>query len=312
MPSGRKSSARAYFQPTVPLPPQTILSIETELSYFRYRRPLLLDTELRPFSLRNRAHPYQYPIPRRGVTPDRDCLDWPQYPLTHAVGAVLRRSTDTAPPRARSRQPTPTPARSRQPTPARQPTPGPSTTESQSSPILPRTKSVRFPSTEPVRDRDRDRDDDDDDDDDEDDDDDGDGDDNEPRRMRGGKVATPDADGLISKPDGEVGRLTRGYSLPIALGWKQSLYKSTKELVSSYVENYLSHALSESKQPQGHVESLKKLVSDALLPNPNIFGSVLMQTIDSSSSPWYRGPVSGWLAYSRHDPPPSQVHVWSL
>ena len=299
MPSGRKSSARAYFQPTVPLPPQTILSIETELSYFRYRRPLLLDTELRPFSLRNRAHPYQYPIPRRGVTPDRDCLDWPQYPLTHAVGAVLRRSTDTAPPRARSRQPTPTPARSRQPTPARQPTPGPSTTENQSSPILHRAKSVRFPNT----DRDRN-----------DEDDDGDDDDNsEPHSSGlGGKVATPDADGLISKPDGEVGRLTRGYSLPIALGWKQSLYKSTKELVSSYVENYLSHALSESKQPQGHVESLKKLVSDALLPNPNIFGSVLMQTIDSSSSPWYRGPVSGWLAYSRHDPPPSQVHVWSL
>ena len=259
MPSGRKSTSTcAFFLPTVPLPPQTILSIETELSYFRHHLPLLLDTELRPFSLRNRAHPYQHPIPRRGVTPDRDCLDWPQYPLTHTVGATLRRSTPPLRARSRSRQPTPTPAlpaRSRKPTPAaRQPTPGPSA-EKEITTIPHRAKSVRFPSPDGSGNGG----------------DDGDSsssnddDDNEPLDARGGKVATPDADGLISKPDGEVGRLTRGgYSLPATLGWKQARFKSTKELVSSYVENYLSHSFSESNQPQGHVESLQKLVSDAL------------------------------------------------
>ena len=255
MPPQRKS---AYFQPTVPIPPQTILSLETELTHFRPRRSLLLETELRPFSLRNHAHPYQYPISRRGGTPEKDCLDWSQYPLTPAVAAAIRHITDTTsvppppppdPTRARSRQPTPGPGqpRSRQPTPARQPTPGPSTTatgdsaELPSRPLLRRAKSVRFPTG-------------------------GDDDDDEGQGQQEDKIATPELDGLISRPPGEVGRRGRGgFSLEVVLGWTTERFETVKKLVKSYVEDYLNHSMSMSNQPRGHVNSLIKLVSGTFL-----------------------------------------------
>nr|VWO96085.1 High osmolarity signaling protein SHO1 (Osmosensor SHO1) [Ganoderma boninense] len=268
MPSGRKSG---YFQPTVPVPPLTILSLETELTHFRHRLPLLLETELRPFGLRNHAHhPYRYPIPRREGTPEKDCLDWSQYPLTPDVAAAIRRCMDTmsvplpVSARPRSRQPTPPPGqsrqstpaptlrstRSRQSTPARQPTPGPSTDDPGvlSRPLL-RRKNVRFPTEDP------------------------DGDDDEhaqdPNEQDAdtSKVATPDTDGLIAKPDGEVGRHKRGYSLNVVLGWSQSRIKSVRDMVHSYVEDYLNHSLSASKQPSGDVESLTKLI---LAKNPGV------------------------------------------
>ncbi|PIL30481.1 hypothetical protein GSI_07180 [Ganoderma sinense ZZ0214-1] len=147
------------------------------------------------------------------------------------------------PSRARSRQPTPAPSQSspasRQSTPARQPTPGPSTTEDSTDPQPPcRQKTVRFPSVEP----------------------DDDNDEQDDREVDTAKVATPDGDGLISKPEGEVGRRKRGYSLRAVLGWSPTLFKSTKDLVLSYVEDYLHHSLSTSHQPQGDVDSLIKLI----------------------------------------------------
>ena len=179
MPPERKS---ARFEPTIPLPPQTILSLETELSYFRRRHPLLAETDLRSLG-RVSLHqhlPYRYPVSRRGGTLERDCLDWTQYPLTPAVAAVIRTFTETAEfepsqegfvaTRARSRQPTPIPtrARSRPPTPSdhvaplRHPTPGPSTSaqdppqdpQTPSRHQLRRSKSVRFPSGPPEGDDD--------------------------------------------------------------------------------------------------------------------------------------------------------------
>ena len=71
----------------------------------------------------------------------------------------------------------------------------------------------------------------------------------------------PDEDGLISKPDGEVGRRKRGYSLAAVLGWTQTKFKSTKDSVNSYIEDYLNHSLSASNQPQGYVDNLTQLVS---------------------------------------------------
>ncbi|PIL27313.1 hypothetical protein GSI_10460 [Ganoderma sinense ZZ0214-1] len=268
-PAERKS---ALFQPVVPKPPQTILSLETELSYFRPHRPLLLETELRPFSLRNHVHPYLYPIGRRGGTPDRDCLDWTQYPPTPAVAAAIRRITATVSPppspplastRARSRQPTPSqlpaPSRlpSRQPTPrpgssrqstplSRQPTPGPPGFEDSPPPQTPnrrlmrRAKSVRFPSEDEE-----------------------DGEDNELEDEVVGdytQVLTPGDDDLISKPDGEVGRHRRGYSLPVVLGWPQSQLKRAQALVKSYVQSYLDHSYSSSHQPVDHVTMLTDLI----------------------------------------------------
>ena len=259
MPPERKSALSALFQPTVPHPPQTILSLQTELSYFCHRRPLLLKTELRPFSLRNHVHPYLYPISRRGNTPERDCLDWTQYPPTPAVAAAIRQFAPPSPsppspsppptvPRARSRQPTPSRVQSRQPTPARQSTPGPSVTESSPPPVetprrrlLHRAKGVRFLSEDP------------------DDKDEPDHDDNAADQIA--TRLTPDEDGLISKPAGEVGRRKRGgYSLDV-LGWTHTRYTTLKDLVKVYVENYLNHSLSASNQPAGHVTMLRELVS---------------------------------------------------
>ncbi|KAI1783024.1 hypothetical protein LXA43DRAFT_1103100 [Ganoderma leucocontextum] len=259
MPPERKS---ARFEPTVPLPPQTILSLETELSYFRRRHPLLLETDLRSFGRGGYPHPYLYPAGRRGGTPERDCLDWTQYPLTPAVAAAIRTLTATAgsrapspnpvSTRARSRQPTPAPqpGLSRQPTPARQvtparqPTPGPSTSlsapDSPPPPQTPsrkrRSRSVRFPSDAPE------------------------GRDDEPEEEEVATVALPDADGLISKPDGEVGRHHRGYPLKAVLGWPEKKIKSLREVVNSYVGNYLNISLSASNQPKSYVADLTKLI----------------------------------------------------
>lgn len=75
------------------------------------------------------------------------------------------------------------------------------------------------------------------------------------------KVAEPDADGLISKPEGEVGRQKRGYPLMPVLGWDSKRYKKIKNQVNAYVADYLNHASSSSNQPAGKVEDLTKLVS---------------------------------------------------
>lgn len=78
-------------------------------------------------------------------------------------------------------------------------------------------------------------------------------------------VAGPDADGLISKPEGEVGRLKRGYPLQVVLGWDAKRYKVLKTKVNAYVADYLNHGASVSNQPLGKVEALIKLVSGSIL-----------------------------------------------
>ena len=267
MPPDRKS---ARFEPTVPLPPQTILSLETELSYFRRRHPLLLNTDLRSLArigyLPQNHLPYRYPVSRRGGTPEKDCLDWAQYPLAPAVAAAIRTIVDTAEvplpddlvatgrqpspvaTRTRQRTPVPTCASSHQPTPScyppapRQPTPGPSMSAQDPPQTLGRirirpVKTVRFPSEAPEAI------------------------DNEGGEKVAVSVALPDADGLISKPDGEVGRRHRGYPLQDVLGWPEGKFKTFRELVISYVANYLDHSLSASNQPKNAVADLTKLAS---------------------------------------------------
>lgn len=244
----------ARFEPTIPLPPKTILSLDTELSYYRQQHPLLLETDLRSFSRTSYPHPYKYPVGRRGGTPEKDCLDWAQYPLTPAVAAAIRSLTGTAesqpprdslvPNRARSRSRSCQPTQGGQVDLPRQPTPGPSAPQPPQTPGRARihhSKSVRFPSDAPEANEDE---------------------------LGGEEVATkalPDADGLISKPDGEVGRRHRGYPLNTVLGWPDDKLKSFRDVVNSYVGNYLNHSLSASNQPKNCVADLTKLVSDRQL-----------------------------------------------
>ena len=291
MPPERKS---ARFEPTIPLPPQTILSLETELSYFRRRCPLSLETDLR--LLGRVGHPYPYPVGRRGTTPERHCLDWTQHPLTPAVAAAIRNFTETAEsgppplnPRACSRQPTPVPA-SRQPTPARQPSsgdeevthrqpaPGPSTSlsaeDASQSPRTPSrrglSKTVRFPSDPPEVD-------------------------DEQEDGEATTVILQDADGLISRPGGEVGRHQRGFSLKNVLGWSGKKFKTHKEVVNAYVADFLNHSLSASNQPKDRVTDMAKLVSCRF---PYCGRQITYRILDSSQPPYFRSRVSGWLANS--------------
>ncbi|KAI1782702.1 hypothetical protein LXA43DRAFT_1049956 [Ganoderma leucocontextum] len=195
-----------------PVPrPCVLLLLQTELSYFRSRRPILCHTELRPFArwARDRTHPYRA---SRGDTPPRATTPSPR-----------SRQGTPGQSRSRSRQGTPGPSRSRQAT------PGPS-----------QPKSVRFPSYPPVSD------------------DEGGGKEGDHDIT---KLGEPDADGLIPKPNGEVGRKKRGYSLQAILRWNESLYKAVKSRVNAEVSNYLDHGHSTCNQPTGAVKNLTKLIA---------------------------------------------------
>lgn len=78
------------------------------------------------------------------------------------------------------------------------------------------------------------------------------------------RLPEPDADGLIPKPAGEVGRKKRGYSLQHVLGWDDATFKAVKEQVSTDIAKYLNHCYSVAHQPAGHVEDVTKLVSHFL------------------------------------------------
>lgn len=120
------------------------------------------------------------------------------------------------------------------------------------------------------------------------------------------KVAEPDVDGLISKPEGEVGRLKRGYPLHLVLGWDPKRYKLTKNKVNAYVADYLNHAASSSNQPTGKVEDLTNLVSEFF----SIFVLCLTGVgVDSGRVSQGCRQVSRWLADQRSHPSSPQVYV---
>ncbi|PIL24441.1 hypothetical protein GSI_11512 [Ganoderma sinense ZZ0214-1] len=75
------------------------------------------------------------------------------------------------------------------------------------------------------------------------------------------ELGEPDADGLIPKPDGEVGRKKRGYSFPTILGWDDRTYWRLKKKVNVDISNYLDHTLSAPKQPAGSVLNLTKVIA---------------------------------------------------
>ena len=129
-----------------------------------------------------------------------------------------------------------------------------------SKPLSCHMKSVQFLTADPDDNNDNDN------------DDDNDSDSNDRGWVERSKIVTPETDGLISRPVGKVGCHKCGFSLPDVLGWTTDDFEAVKELVKSYVEDYLNHLLSMSNQPCGHVISLMKLVSGVLL---NIINAVL-------------------------------------